>query len=128
MSVLGLVREAGERQNALGRWETLYAFDTGPKVGISQHLFAFFIHDWWNRSFPAEQTIPLKEIVAGDHSPGRILKMQEAEILQRVSELTRRQPKDFQITESTNLRQLHRLRRTNGHKELRAAYRSPRFV
>jgi len=128
LSVLGLIQEAGERQNAAGKWETLYAFDTGPKTAIPQQLFAFFIHDWWNRAFPSEQTVALRELVAGDHSPGRILRMAESEILQRVSDLTRIQSNVFQIAESANLRQLRRLRKSNGHDDLRAAYEKPRFL
>ena len=128
LSVLGLIQEAGERQNAAGKWETLYAFDTGPKTAIPQQLFAFFIHDWWNRAFPSEQTVALRELVAGDHSPGRILRMAESEILQRVSDLTRMQSNVFQIAESANLRQLRRLRKSNGHDDLRAAYEKPRFL
>ena len=31
LSVLGLIQEVGERQNAVGKWETLYAFDPGLK-------------------------------------------------------------------------------------------------
>ena len=128
LSVLGLIQEAGERQNAAGKWETLYAFDTGPKTAIPQQLFSFFVHDWWNRAFPSEQTVALRELVAGSHSPGRILRMAESEILQRVSNLAQTQPNVFQITESANLRQLQRLRRSNGHADLRAAYERPRFL
>lgn len=128
LSVLGLIREAGERQNAAGKWETLYAFDTGPKTAIPQQLFAFFIHDWWNRAFPSEETAALRELVSGDHSPGRLLRMAESEILQRVSDLARTQSSVFQITESANLRQLRRLRKSNGHHDLRAAYAKPRFL
>jgi hypothetical protein len=84
LSVLGLIQESGERQNVAGRWETLYTFDAGPKTTIPQQLFAFFIHDWWNRAFPSEQTATLRELVSGDHSPGRILRMTESEILLRV--------------------------------------------
>jgi hypothetical protein len=104
LSVLGLIQEAGERQNAAGKLETLYAFDTGPKIAIPQQLFAFFIHDWWNKSFASEQTVSLRELVAGNHSPGRILRMAESEILLRVSDLAEKQPNVFQTTESANLR------------------------
>ena len=128
LSALGLIQEIGERQNAVGTWETLYAFDTGPRTGIPQQLFAFFIHDWWNHSFPSEQTVALRELIAGAYSPGRLLKMQESEILLRISHLTRAQAHIFQTTESANLRQLRRLRQSNGHDDLRAAYRAPRFL
>jgi hypothetical protein len=128
LSVLGLIQEAGERQNAAGKWETLYAFDTGRRTAIPQQLFAFFIHDWWNHSFPSEQTVALRELVAGDHSPGRILRMAESEILSRVVDLPRTQSKIFQITESANLRQLRRLRQSSGHDDLCAAYTKPQFL
>ena len=128
LSVLGLVQEAGERQNAAGKWETLYAFDTGSKTAIPQQLFAFFLHDWWERSFGSEQTVPLREIVSGDHSPGRILKMSESEILKRVFELASMQPDLFELTESSNLRQLRRFRKCNGQVDLRHAYKKPRFL
>lgn len=128
LSVLGLIREAGERQNAAGTWEPLYTFDTGVKTSIPQPLFAFFVHDWWNRVFPAEQTVPFRELVSGDLSPGRLLKMQESEILQRVADLANTQPDIFQTTESANLRQLRRLQRSDGHADLRTAYQSPRFL
>jgi len=128
LSVLGLIQETGERQSTTGKWETLYAFDTGPKTAIPQQLFAFFIHDYWNRAFASEQTIALRELVSGSHSPGRILRMAESEILLRVNDLTRTQSHVFQTTESANLRQLRRLRQNNGHGDLRAAYEKPRFL
>ncbi len=128
LSVLGLIREAGDRQNTSGKWEPLYAFDTSPRRSIPQQLLTFFLHDWWNRVFPAEQTISLLELVSGDHSIGRILKMQEADILYRIDDLARRKSSAFQIAESTNIRQLRRLHASDGHDDLRAAYESPRFI
>lgn len=128
MSVLQLIREFGERPNASGKWETLYAFDLTRKHAIPEQLFAFFLHDWWNRKYPNERTTTLREIVSGEHSPGRLLKMQESEIIQRVTDLAARQPKVFQIVESMNLRQLHRLQKSDGLNDLRSAYRTPRFL
>jgi hypothetical protein len=123
-----LIREVGERHNSAGKVETVYSFDMGVRLSIPQQLFAFFIHDWWNRFFPDEQTIPMSEIVAGAHSPGRILKMQENEILRRVVDIARRQPQVFQVTESASLRQLRRLRKSDGCTDLCSAYKSPRFI
>lgn len=128
LSVLGLIRDAGERQNSAGRWEPVYAFDYSEKKSIPQQLFAFFLHDWWNRFFSSEQTVPLREFISGNQCPGRILKMQEGEILHRVTDLTRTQPETFQIIESENIRQLLRLQKNNGHDELRSGYQIPRFI
>jgi len=128
LSVLGLIREVGERQDETGKWETLYAFDIGQKTSIPQQLFAFFIHDWWNQYFPAEKTVSFQEIVSGENSPGRLLKMQEREILLRIENLARIQPKVFQLTESANVRLLQRLSDQNGYESLMAAYKTPIFI
>lgn len=128
LSVLGLIREVGERQNELGKWESLYSFDIGPKVSIPQQLFAFFVHDWWNRKFKMEKTVSIQELAFGDHSPGRLLKMQEREILTRVENLALTQPKIFQLTESANVRLLQRLVVQSGHESLTAAYKNPIFL
>ena len=127
MSVLGLIREVGERANAAGKWESLYSFETGPKLSIPQELFAFFVHDWWNSTHEHEQTVTLREIVSGARSPGRILKMQEPEILRRLADLVDRHPRVFEITESASLRQLRRYGKRDGVADLTRAYRSPRF-
>lgn len=127
LSVLGLFRESGERINASGRVETVYSFDTGHRSSIPQQLFAFFIHDWWNSAFPSEQTVLLRELVAGNHSPGRILRMTENEVLNRVNDMARHDD-IFDIVESANLRQLRRSRAVDGFAELASAYQSPRFI
>ena len=127
MSVLRLIQQFGERPNAHGRWEPLYSFDFGRKQAIPAQLFAFFVHDWWNRTYPNEGTAPLREVVFGEHSPGRLLKLQESEITHRVADLAAHQPKVFKIVESTNLRQLHRLHKSDGLQDLKDAYRAPRF-
>jgi Protein of unknown function (DUF4007) len=128
MSALRLIREFGVRPNASGKWESLYSFDPARKSAIPEQLFVFVMHDWWNRKYPNEQTVPLRELVLGDHSPGRLLKMQEPEVLQRTIRMASRQPKAFQIVESTSLRQLHRLKRSDGLDDLKSAYNTPSFI
>lgn len=127
LSILGLFRESGERINASGRVETVYSFDTGRRSSIPQQLFAFTIHNWWNSAFPHEQTVLLRDLVAGDHSPGRIFRMTENEVLNRIDDLARH-GKMFEIVESANLRQLRRSKYADGVAELTSAYQSPRFI
>lgn len=128
LAVLRLIHTAGERPNAVGKWETLYAFDTAPKKTLPQQLFAFFLHDWWNVAFPEEETVPFRSILNSNLSPGRVLKIQEIELTKRLAELAAKQPHMFQVAESTNLRQLRQLRHSRGIEDLKAAYRSPRFI
>ena len=128
MSVLRLIRDGIERPNASGKLEMMYGFDTGRKSAIPQQLFSFFLNDWWNRHYPNDDTAPLGEAILGEHSPGRILKMQEPEIVQRIAELEATSPHVLRIIESTNLRKLHRQRPADGLADLRSAYESPRFI
>ncbi|MDY7577261.1 DUF4007 family protein [Herbaspirillum sp. RTI4] len=128
LSALGLIREVGERQNSQGKWEPLYSFDIGQKASIPQQLFAFFIHDWWNRKFPAEKTVSLQEIVSGEHSPGRLLKLQEKELLLRIENLAHIYPKVFKLTESANVRLLQRPTTQSGYEALITAYTNPIFL
>jgi hypothetical protein len=128
LSSLRLIVEIGERPNADGRWETLYGFDLSPKLTVSEQLFTFFVHYWWNREFPDEQTVPLREIILGFYGPGRLLKMPESEIIARVTRMAARQPQIFRIVESTSLRLLHRLKKSDGIRDLKEAYKSPNFA
>jgi|SRR5581483_5689400 len=128
LSILRLIVDFDERPSANGKWETVYSFNVGRKRTISQQLFAFFVHEWWNRCCPQERTVPLREFMFGKNSIGRILKMSESEILHRLNDLALLSEETFQIVESTNLRQLHRHRQTNGLAELRAAYKTPTFI
>ena len=128
LAVLGLIHPAGERPNASGKWETLYAFDMGPKRTLPQQLFAFFLHDWWNSAFPDEETLPFRAILNSNLSPGRILKIPETELAKRIADLAAKQSGVFQVSESTNLRQLRRVRSSQGTEDLKAAYKNPRFI
>jgi len=128
LSVLGLIHKVGERRNLSGKVEPIYSFNYSAAASIPQQLFTFFLHDWWNNFSPHEKTVSIGEIVAGAYSPGRILKMQESEILERVEELAFNHREMFQITESKNSRQLRRLRKSDGFDDLNYAYKSPRLI
>jgi hypothetical protein len=128
LSVLRLIRQIGERPDQAGRWEPVYAFDTGMKPGLSQELFTFFLNDWWDKCYPEEKTIPFRDVINSRFSPGRMLKMSEAEIALRLSDLAVRQRKVFFVTDSVNLRQIGRSRPIDWIGALRAAYTSPTFL
>lgn len=127
LSIIGIIRESGIRTNADGRAETRYEFDFSAKASIPQQLFTFFMHDWWNRVFPAERTVPVSEIVSGNRSPGRLLRMSEREILERLVSLSSDRSPTFELAEAANLRQVHRRRPADGLGDLKHAYTTPRF-
>ena len=127
LSVLGLIRESGKRAGSDGRTEVRYEFDFSPKSSIPQQLFAYFLHDWWNRAFPEERTASVSEIVSGSRSPGRILRMPEREVLDRLTSLSSERSPAFQLVEAASLRQVYRKRPSNGLGDLTSAYKTPRF-
>jgi hypothetical protein len=125
LAQLGLITETGDRPVSDGRRETRYEFDISPKHAIPHQFFSFILHDWWNQRFPEEQTVRLAELVAGDRSPGRLLKMPEREILGRLQTLSKARSPSFALAESANLRLLRRLGTSDGHRDLREAYSNP---
>ena len=128
LAVLQLIVPSGERPAPNGGWETIFTFNSSPKTGLSQQMFAYFLQDWWMNEFPDEKSVPFRDVYNSDYSPGRILKMSEREIADRLTDLVQWQPHRFQVIDSMNLRQIHRLKVDPGHKDLANAYKSPRFI
>jgi hypothetical protein len=56
------------------------------------------------------------------------LKMSEFEVVARVTRLAARQRRTFRLIESTSLRQLQRLKRSDGMEDLTEAYTAPQFA
>jgi hypothetical protein len=127
LSVLGLIRESGKRADSEGRMPQRYEFDFSFKSSIPQELFAYFLHDWWSRTFPAESTVPVSAIVSSTRSPGRILRMPEREIIDRLEALSLEKPAAFKLVEAANIRQVYRRNPSDGFKALKKAYRNPHF-
>lgn len=103
---LGLIRPAGDREE-LGRREPVYAFDLGPKRTISQALFAYCMMAWWDARGVKDETAPFQEAATGPGSPGRIFRMPESEVRQRL-ELMTRDRGVFELRESLNQQQVRR--------------------
>ena len=102
LSSLGLVSRAGERETAGGRREPVFAFDLDPKPVISDALFAYCLHDWWNAAFEFEETVALSSIAFGHGSPGRVFRLPEEEVLTRVTRLARARGTTIALIESVN--------------------------
>jgi hypothetical protein len=128
LAILGLVENRGERQDADGRWEPIFGFSEQPKTGVSQDVFTFCLHDWWNRSLESEHTVAFREVINAPYSPGRVLKMKEPEVSARLIDLASRRSKYFGITQSAGQRLFVRHKAQEPLNVLEAAYRSPRYL
>lgn len=69
----------------------VFSFRRGPKITLSDGIFAFALVNFWLRTAPLESTLAFETIAYGDGSPGRVFKLDEdtvAEKLFSLSELT----------------------------------------
>lgn len=107
LTALSFVRQLGDRETA-GRREALYGFDLGRKRGVTQPLFHYFLLDWWDARDTKEQTAPFHEVAHGPRSPGRVLRMPEAEVLERLRLLSDSPVSGFELHESLNQQQLRK--------------------
>ncbi|UXN67940.1 DUF4007 family protein (plasmid) [Devosia neptuniae] len=87
---LRLIVPAGERRNATGRWETVYAFRRESKPDIGDDLFEYCVRDFWDRNAPGESTLPLRAVASASGSPGQVFKLTEDDVRQRLEAISRR--------------------------------------
>lgn len=107
LSSLGFIRKFGERRGERGR-DPLFSIDVRKKNSIPNDLFRFFLHDWWNRYAEGEQTVLFSDVAFGWCSPGRVLRMPEAEVRDRLVLLAQNRPNEFTVLEGANQRIIHR--------------------
>jgi len=83
---LDLLRHTGLVKSSInpGRVEAKYAFRREEKKEISDQLFAYCLHDFWDAHYSDEQTLPFHSIAVGHGSPGQVFKIPEADIRSRL--------------------------------------------
>lgn len=87
---LDLLHPVGERKVGAGRFEPVYAFRREPKLDISPALFDFCLIDFWQRSFPGEGSLTLRDVAMGPGSPGQVFKLPEDDVRARLEARERR--------------------------------------
>lgn len=112
---LGLLQEVHKGQ---------YAFRRGPKASLHNGVFAYALVDFWDREAERQSSLAFETIAYADGSPGRVFKLDEESIAQRlmdISDLTRNK---LEWTDSAGLRQVHRknLSRDSIKNLIRRAY------
>jgi hypothetical protein len=104
---LGLLRE--ERKG-------LFSFRRGPKSTLPDALFAWALMDYWERAAPKESSMAFEGIAYGVGSPGRVFKLDEDSISERLVRLDAVTKHKLRWTDTAGMRQVHR--------ENEAAFRS----
>lgn len=122
LTSLGLVTRTGDRETPQGRREPEFGFDLETKIGISDELFAYALHSWWDRAFEHEETVALAAATYGHGSPGRVFRMPETEILARLGRLASAPDPQVSMIESLNQIMVRRLSRPKARTLLTRLY------
>jgi hypothetical protein len=96
---LGLLQEVHKGQ---------YAFRRGPKASLHDGIFAYALVDFWNRSAEGLSSLAFEAVAYGEGSPGRVFKLDEESVAQRLIALSDLTGRKLEWTDSAGLRQVHR--------------------
>lgn len=107
LAVLGFIRRGEPRPGAQAK-DIPYSIDVGAKSGVSDELLRLCLHQGWAQFAGTNETIGYREVGYAANSPGRIFRLPERDIHERLQRLAANWPKEFELLESNNQRQLRR--------------------
>lgn len=96
---LGLLQEVHKGQ---------YAFRRGPKATLHDALFAYALLDYWDSSADGLSSMAFETIAYGEGSPGRVFKLDEDSVAERLMGLGDLTNGFLAWTDTAGLRQVHR--------------------
>lgn len=96
---LGLLQEVHKGQ---------YAFRRGPKITLHDGLFAYSLIDYWERSADGLSSMAFETIAYGEGSPGRVFKLDEDSVAERLLGLSDLTNGFLEWTDTAGLRQVHK--------------------
>lgn len=96
---LGLIYEEHKGQ---------FAFRRGPKATLSDGMFAYALLDFWNQTASGLSSLAFESIAYGEGSPGRVFKLDEDSVAERLFNLEDLTRGALTWTDTAGLRQVHR--------------------
>lgn len=85
-----------------------FAFRRGPKVTLSDGMFAYALLDYWEKAAPELSSLAFESIAYGEGSPGRVFKLDEDSVAERLFNLDALTNGVLSWTDTAGLRQVHR--------------------
>jgi hypothetical protein len=85
-----------------------FAFRRGPKATLPNGIFAYALLDFWDRTAKGISTMSFEAIAYGEGSPGRVFKLDEDSIAERLFSLDELTEGALSWTDTAGLRQVHR--------------------
>jgi hypothetical protein len=122
---LELIQRVGERSlEGLDSRESLYAFNRDRKEEITGRLFAFCLDDFWKKCLPGESTLQLSDVANARYSPGRIFRLSEWDVRERLENIEEDSDGAFQFVESALFQRITRENKADPNVLLSAIYES----
>ena len=88
----------------------LYRFAIGPKPSLPTSIFAYALHEYFERSRSGRNTMSIQECLYGVGSPGQAFKLDENSLIEYVEDLEDRTNGDIALDETAGLKQIYRRR------------------
>ena len=85
-----------------------FSFRRGPKITLSDGVFGYALIDYWERKALNLSSLSFETLAYGDGSPGRVFKLDEDSIAERLFALEELTEGSFIWTDTAGLRQVHR--------------------
>ena len=85
-----------------------YQFVIGDKPSLDHYVFSYALNDFWNKNYPNQKTLTIDKITYDFGSPGKIFKIDELSIGNRLSELEHLTNGYYRWTDTTGLNQISR--------------------
>ena len=114
LAELALVQETGA-----GGW---YEFSVGPKPNLHDALFAHALDSYWRRAHRDHATLAAELICHDAGSPGRVFKMDENSVIERLMRIDESTAYAFVWTDTAGLRQIQRNRHPDPDALLEGAF------
>jgi hypothetical protein len=114
LAELGLIRES--------RLSGQFEFVRGPKPNLSDGVFALTFWRFWRRWHENSPTISVEQASYAPGSPGRIFKLDEDSVLERLTRMDRITDGALIWSDTAGLRQVARVRAPNEAQLLERAY------
>lgn len=86
----------------------LYRFAIGPKPSLPAAIFAYALHEYFERARPGRNTMSIQECLYGEGSPGQAFRLDENSLIEYIEELEDSVGGGLTLDETAGLKQIYR--------------------
>ncbi len=86
----------------------LYRFAIGPKPSLPSAVFAYALHDHFERRQNRTETMSIQDCLYGEASPGQVFKLDENSLIEQIEDLEDNMGSSIMLDETAGLKQIYR--------------------